>query len=472
MRSLITSIALTAASAILLSFSTPEKEARPAPTLSVVADSLTGEPLANASIFNSAGKFIGLTGATGKIALVDHHDFPITIRYIGFIEKNVSLPAPDTIRLQENPTMLPEVTVISSKKRMLHILAYMREFSTLATYSDTVALFREKMVDFMLPEDPKHATRGWRVPRVLNSRSYFHFTNADGLDSVSNKFNNHFTWSDWIGVLDPSPIPSALNGTTNEKVTLSGKYSPTEVWHRRNGDITVDINVLADSASRKWVPLLRSFFRNDKVEFDRLNLRLSYSNVADNTVSPLNLSGYSFNIESRGRAHDIFRFNRHDQPYFVSTYTEVYLIDKEFITLKEAKKWADRNFSSNALPIVVPMSVPELGPQLQAIISRVNMVDEAGIRLALTPDHKLVGSNLKKPNFGMGHRAWTLFKELTGLSAYKSHKHFNKNWRNFRRQQMSNNMNQATDSVAETQEGNPADTSVSVNKADGEEKRQ
>ncbi|MEE0979299.1 MAG: hypothetical protein UH625_07830 [Muribaculaceae bacterium] len=344
MRPLIHSIAFAIASLILLSFSITEKETRTPPTLSVVVDSLTGEPLANASIFNSAGKFIGLTGTTGKIALADEHDFPITIRYMGFIEKSVSLPVPDTIRLQENPTMLPEVTVISSKKRMLHILAYMREFSTLATYSDTVALFREKMVDFMLPEDPKYANRGWSVPRVLNSRSYFHFTNADGLDSVSNKFNNHFTWSDWIGLLDPSTIPSALNGTTNGKITLNGKYSPTEVWHRRDGDITVDINVLSDSASRKWVPLLRSFFRNDKVEFDRLNLRLSYSNVADNIISPLNLSGYSFNIESRRRAHDIFRFNRHDQPYFVSTYTEVYLIDKEFITLKEAKKMGRQKF--------------------------------------------------------------------------------------------------------------------------------
>ncbi|MEE0979300.1 MAG: hypothetical protein UH625_07835 [Muribaculaceae bacterium] len=118
------------------------------------------------------------------------------------------------------------------------------------------------------------------------------------------------------------------------------------------------------------------------------------------------------------------------------------------------------------------MSVPELEPQLQAIISRVNMVDEAGVRLALTPDHKLIGSNIRKQNFGLGHRALTLFKELTGISYYKSHKHFNENWRDFRRRQMANNMSELTDSVAERQQENPADTSGRINKADGVEKRQ
>lgn len=48
-------------------------------------------------------------------------------------------------------TELPEVLVESPKRNMLHVMAYVREYSNLTTYSDTVILFREKMVDFMLP---------------------------------------------------------------------------------------------------------------------------------------------------------------------------------------------------------------------------------------------------------------------------------------------------------------------------------
>ena len=50
-------------------------------------------------------------------------------------------------------TELPELMVKSGRDKILHILAYVREFSELTTYTDTVALFREKMVDFI---------RAWR----------------------------------------------------------------------------------------------------------------------------------------------------------------------------------------------------------------------------------------------------------------------------------------------------------------------
>lgn len=71
------------------------------------------------------------------------------------------------------------------------MLAYVREYSTLSTYSDTVTLFREKMVDFMIVPDRKMKFRGWTSPRLLTSRSYYRFTDGEGLDSVSDRFNNH-----------------------------------------------------------------------------------------------------------------------------------------------------------------------------------------------------------------------------------------------------------------------------------------
>ena len=70
-------------------------------------------------------------------------------------------------------TELPEVLVESRHRNMLHVLAYVREYSTLTTYRDTVFLFREKMVDFMLPANKKTGYRGWRIPRVIRSESYY-----------------------------------------------------------------------------------------------------------------------------------------------------------------------------------------------------------------------------------------------------------------------------------------------------------
>lgn len=62
---------------------------------------------------------------------------------------------PQAYSLSENVSELPEVIVESRRHLVLHILAYVRECSSLTTYDDTVFLFREKMVDYMLPSDKK-----------------------------------------------------------------------------------------------------------------------------------------------------------------------------------------------------------------------------------------------------------------------------------------------------------------------------
>ena len=163
-----------------------------------------------------------------------------------------------------------------------------------------------------------------------------------GLDSVSNRCSHHFTWSDWMGILPPVRIPPGLVGVETGTDTLSGRYSPSEIWSKSGDRITVDINVLADTASRKWVPNLSVFF-NDDIDFEQFRLRLNYGNVAGDSIGAVDLAGYSFNIESNGRGHGMFRFNRRDEPFFVSTYAEVYVMDKEYISVKEAKNGIGAN---------------------------------------------------------------------------------------------------------------------------------
>lgn len=360
---------------------------------------------------------------------------------MGFYEKVVPGVNVDTIFLQENITQLPEVVVESRQKKMLHILAYMREYSTLSTYTDTVTLFREKMVDFMLPDDRKSHYAGWRNPRILNSQSYYRFTNAYGLDSVSDRCNQHFTWSDWVGILPPRKIPSRLAGVENGTDTLSGKYGSAEIWVKNGDKISLDVNVLADMASRKWVPNLSTFF-NYNVDFEQFRLRLNYNNVINDSIMPLDLTGYSFNIESRGRGRGMFKFNRYDEPFFVATYTEVYVLDKEFISVKEAKKWEHWKFNTDEIKIYEPMEAPDLQPSIQALVDRVNNVNNDKIRLTLAPDYRLAGRKVKR-NFG--YRVLQDLKLITGISRVRAKRDWDKQWRKFRNNQVKRN-NQ-TDSV-------------------------
>lgn len=351
---------------------------------------------------------------------------------MGFHERTIPYESCDTIFLTENISELPEVVVESRQKRMLHILAYVREYSTLTSYTDTITMFREKMVDFMLPAGIETHFKGWRYPRVLNARSYYRFTNAYGLDSVSDRCNHYYSWSDWIGMIPAARIPPNIYTPENSTDTIFGKYSPAEIWNKKSDRLSIDINVLVDTTSRKWVPNISHFFEKDDIDFEQFMLKINYDNIVSGIADPIDITGYSYNIESRGRGRGMFQFNRHDQPFFVATYAEVYILDKEFVSVKEAKKWYSRNFSTDDVEILEPAEAPELHPSILAIIDRVNNIDADQVRLKIKSDKRLMNRNVRKSNSGIGHRALYLLKQLTGITYYKSHKNFKRRWNEFR----------------------------------------
>lgn len=406
----------------------------------VIADSLTREPLPNASIFDRDGRLIATADHKGSIPYVSPSDYPLTVRYMGYREITIPSMTADTLLMRENPAQLPEVIVETRQQKALHILGYVREYSTLATYTDTVAMFREKMVDFMLPADSKTNFMGWRYPRVLNARSYYHFTNASGLDSVSDRCNNHFTWADRVGILPPSKLPAPVAAAGNTTYTLPGKYLPTEIWTKRGDKVSVDIDAMADTASRKWMPDVASFAKSGDMEFEQLRLHLNYNSVSDGELSPVDLTGYSFNIDSRERGHSMFRFNRRDEPFFVSTYSEVYLLDKEYVTVKDARKWERNKPGPSEMEIYTAPEAPELHEAILGLIARVEAIDHGRIRQDIRGDKLLKGKERVKRNFGQD--VLQRLKNMFGISSAIGKRKQARHWRDFERDQILRNNRQ------------------------------
>ena len=397
----------------------------------VVADSISRLPLPNASLFDKKGNLLGICNSNGKSPYVSASNLPVTIRYMGFKEKEIGNLTQDTVFLQEIYFELPEVVVAQRQKSILHMLAYVREYSSLTTYTDTIFLFREKMVDFMVPQDRKMKYRGWVKPRILSSKSYYHFRNSEGLDSVSDECDHHFSWSDWIGVHPQMPIKRELQGTENGTDTLKGKYSHSEIWNKNKDKITIDINVLADSASRRWVPDIGGYFK-DNIDFDNFKVHFGYENVIGEMLLPNDLTNYSFNIESVGRGHSLFRFNRPDEDYFVSTYAEVYFLDKEFISLKEAKKWEKHDFNSEDIEIYEAYEAPELQSHILSLMERVENIDKQQIILSWKDDPRFRYERRRNNNFTLGNRFLNVIKDITGISSLLARKKRNKDWKEFR----------------------------------------
>lgn len=111
------------------------------------------------------------------------------------------------------------------------------------------------------------------------------------------------------------------------------------------------------------------------------------------SISKYDLDGYSFSIESKGRGREMFRFNKINEPFFVSTNAEVYILDKEYITVKEAKEWDKRNFDVDEIGIYEPLEAPPLSLSTLNLVERVNLLDKDKIRLDFMPDHRLMGNN-------------------------------------------------------------------------------
>lgn len=405
----------------------------------VVADSLTRTPLPNASVYDRRGNAVAITDRKGRLPYIRPQAYPVTIRYIGFEEKEITGPGSDTVFLSQSVSDLPEVVVKHRRDNPLHILAYVREYSTLTTYTDTVFLFREKMVDYMIPS-PGSRFKGWDTPRVLSSRSYYRFTDSHGLDSVSDTGNYHFSWSDWVGI-PAARFPRSLRGTSVGTDTLRGKYSPAEIWRKNDDRLSVDINVLASPDTRSWIPRMNRFFNagRDNPEFHDLRLSYSYSNITGDSIGPADLDHYSLNIESTGRGHGMFRFNRQGEMFFVNTSADVYILDRERVTLKEARKWEKREFSNEITEIYEPLEAPRLDPDIQLLVDRVDRIDKDGVKLENAPDRMMISMNVGKGNFGIAHRALTLLKDLTGITYFKSNRNMKRRWKEFREKRLDDN---------------------------------
>ncbi len=286
---------------------------------------------------------------------------------------------------------LDEVTVTTHKRSVLHTIGYVREFSELTTYSDTVFMFREKWVDFMTPGAGIKNYSGWHLPRILSSKSYYRFTNSAGLDSVSDRFNHHFSWSDWVRIPSRIRIPQSVVCAEAEATdTIFGKNRPTEIWRRYADGIDLSVNVLAAPESRRWVSGLDDFFARG-VDFERFDVRYLFKAVSGETVWETNLEAMTFNIESNGRGMNIFRINRQSQPFSVKTYAELYVANREQLSVSEARKREHNRPDVSYLESLKPYEIGDLEPDILALIDRVDGIDRTALRLQVKPDENLVG---------------------------------------------------------------------------------
>lgn len=304
----------------------------------------------------------------------------------------------DTAPLEPIPYELPEVKVSTKYRPILHLTGYVRELSTMTSSSDTLMLYREKWVDFMIPTGKEKKYKGWTDARLLKTKSYYKWTDAYGLDSVSDRANHHFSWSDWVSLPRRVNLPYIIGGNRLGTDTIMGKYSPTEIWSRDSAGINVMVNVLADSTRRKWTPRLAGPLWRD-TEFERLVMDYRFSDTDTFSVKPQNLDRLSCRIESMGRGHDMFRFKHYQDPIlYISTYFDLTITDREYLTVKDARRQEkDQTLAiQDAMLIFESERVPR-DSVITDLIARVNAIDHTSRRLGMELDTRVGSGHMPLP---------------------------------------------------------------------------
>ncbi len=364
----------------------------------LVLDAESRVPVARVSIFDRAGKMIGTGDDKGQLPDINSSAYPLTLRSLGYSDKKVFSPEDSVVEMAGVVLDLPEVNVNTRRRPILHLTGYLREISSMYSSVDTVLLYREKWVDFMIPADKEKHFKGWSDPRILKSKSYYKFTDASGLDSVSDRINHHFSWSDWISLPPRVNQPKAIVSTQQAFDTIMGIGSFAEVWKRDSIRIRVDVDVLTDKQRGKWAPRLNSRLWQD-LDFKRLFMTFEYSDFDTFSVSPQNIDRMSCYIESMGRGHDMFRFNDlYDNFLYVTTYVDLLIADREYLTVKDArKKEKDRLFAMEEASLVLESEKIPRDSLINDLIARVNAIDHDQRRLGMQIDKRVGSGRLPAP---------------------------------------------------------------------------
>lgn len=310
----------------------------------------------------------------------------------------ISIDADSKSPLEPIPYELPEVRVSTKHRPILHLTGYIRELSTMSSSSDTLMLYREKWVDFMIPTGKEKRYEGWTDPRLLKGKSYYKWTDAWGHDSVSDRANHHFSWSDWVSLPRLVNFPEPLAGSRLGTDTVMGRYSPSEIWRKDSAGVNVTVNVLADSNRRKWTPRLGGPLWSD-TEFERLVMDYRFSDTDTFAVRPQNLDRLSCSIESMGRGHDMFMFKHYQDPVlYVSTYFDLTITDREYLTVKDARRHEkDQNLAiQEAMMIFESERVPR-DSIITDLIARVNAIDHDSRRLGMELDARVGNGHMPLP---------------------------------------------------------------------------
>lgn len=335
-------------------------------------DASTNAPLPLASITDCSGNVVGMTDKSGVIPELQKDRYPITFNYMGYASLQILKPAEDDMKMVPQEYELPEIVIIPGSRPLLHLTGYMREITSVLSSSDSVTLFKESVVDFLVPVE-KTKVKGWNKARELASKTYVRMSNSSGLDSVSTNHEYEFIlWGNRKGLIpSAAKIPDKIKGTDVACDTIMGKYYPKIIW-LKNGDVTRWYgDALANEKNHITTPWALKIF-GLTTDVTEISENYVFDTPDGGFIRPTDLRQVSVTIDMLAKGKLFKKTFDSSSPVNVRTYMELYLTDREFLSVEEGKSLKNEIPSIESSEILAPTNANPLHPAIRRTVERVN----------------------------------------------------------------------------------------------------
>lgn len=336
----------------------------------VVTDLESGLPLPKASVFDRNGVFIGMTGEDGEVpADIPASAYPVNIRYVGYLPADVHSPDSGVVALEESPYVLPEIVVDDKSRNMLYVKAYVRDYSSGLHSTDTMTYFSESIVDFMIPLAEKPKYKGWKKSRVLAEREYGRVVrdrNGERRDTLTYTENSNTTGRTF-SLSSRFDVPREILDGTERKVVVDGKYGPRDVWTAVGESFLLDRDILADQKNHVSSPALLKLF-GMTIDFTREENLYKFDRVEGRSVlrpDMISEAAFFFDVTLKGKA---FKWiTKQKEPVDISAYSELFVIDRAYLTVDEAKELQKDAPEVDAGSFSAPEGIPPVPAEVRRL---------------------------------------------------------------------------------------------------------
>ncbi len=335
-------------------------------------DASTNAPLPLASITDRSGNVVGMTDKLGVIPELQKGRYPITFNYMGYASLQIQKPAEDDVKMIQRDYELPEIVIIPGSRPLLHLTGYMREITSVLSSSDSVTLFKESVVDFLVPVE-KTKVKGWNKARELASKTYVRMSNSSGLDSVSTNHEYEFIlWGNRKGLIpSAAKIPDKIKGTDVACDTIMGKYYPKIIW-LKNGDVIRWYgDALANEKNHITTPWALKLF-GLTTDVTEISENYVFDTPDGGFIRPTDLRQVSVTIDMLAKGKLFKKTFDSSSPVNVRTYMELYLTDREFLSEEEGKSLKKEIPIIESSDILAPTNANPLHPAIIRTVERVN----------------------------------------------------------------------------------------------------